>query len=700
MKGFSESVLNIVRYIGSIVLFVFAVALIVFFTPRYSRFVYEFKQGEPWLHENLISEIDFPLLKTQKDKEKEAEEIKKQLPPVYQKDSLIELNTYLGITDGFKELSGTILNSDSTFLNDTLFEDDFSAFLMTCLDELYKSIGIAVRQDSLNIEGGDIYLRTDEGIKLTKISDFLSPEKAAQVIENKLGFFLNNKVNTVSAVNSLIGSLQVVQYIKPNIIYDQRRTNEMAESKISLISDFKSYIKKGQIIVRKGDLISDDIYNVISSYATELNFVNKNPKTYLYIMSGRTIIVTGCLFMLFLFLFHFKKDILFQFRKTSFILSLVVIFFVVSALLVKYSNVSIYTIPFALIPIIIRSFYDNRLAIFVFLMTMILVSFIVPNSFEFFFLESMAGMAGIFAMVNLRRRGRLFFTAFLVFITYSIFYVSIEGVYGHSPMDLDWQRFIWFGFNALMILAAIPLTYLYEKGFGFLSDLTLMELTDTNSKVLRMIAEKAPGTFQHSLQVANLAEEAIVQIGGNPLLARAGALYHDLGKVALPRYFIENQLVGQNPHDELDQIKSAEIIKGHITYGLELAKKYSLPDAITDFIKTHHGHSRVEYFYRSYQQQNPNMPVDEDKFLYKGKLPFSRETAAVMMADAIEAASRSLKSYSESAISGLVDRIIQQQIDDKQLNEADITFRQISIAKDVFKRKIRNIYHSRIEYPK
>ena len=700
MKGFSERILNIVGYIGSVLLFLITATIIVISTPHYSRFIYEFKTGEPWLHENLIAETSFPVMKTEEEKQKESDSIQKIIPPVFYYDTLIPNNTRKNISSKFNILYDTFFGNDSIIMADSLFRTEINRLLDTTVYSVYKLKGIISVPDSTTWPGKEVYLKNENGLNPEKISYYYTPSSAGVVFQNRINDKFLKKSISISSLEAFISAFRISDYLAPNIVMDTQTTREIINSKISMISDFKDYIKEGQIIIRKGDIVNDDLYNVISSYASELDYKKNKPASYLFYLLGRILVILGCFFMLFLFIFHFKREILFQFRKTAFILSLILLFYICTVLLIRYTEISVYVMPFALIPIIIRSFYDNRLAVFIFIISILLISFIVPNSFEFLFLQLMAGLSGIFAMVNLRRRGRLFFTAFLVFIAYSVFYIGIEGLYGHNPLETEKQRFVWFGFNSVMLLAAIPLTYLYEKIFGFLSDLTLMELTDTNNKIMRMLADKAPGTFQHCLQVANIAEEVIVQIGGNPLLARAGALYHDIGKIALPRYYIENQMPGHNPHDEIDNVKSAEIIIGHISYGIEMAKKYGLPEAVIDFIRTHHGTSRVEYFYKNYIKNNPDSTIDEKKFQYKGKLPFSRETAAVMMADAVEAASRSLKSYSDAAINELVNRIIQQQVDDKQLNEADITFRQISLAKDVFRKKLKNIYHSRIEYPK
>lgn len=700
MKNLSQGFANMVSYIGSLAMFVFTAIIITVSFPDYSRFLYEFEEGETWLHNTLISEIDFPILKTEKEIEFQHDSIINEINPICFLDTTNKESVFLTLTEEFKKGIKTFYPNDTILLNDTTFLPSLFDELNTILNYQYKYHHFYDKNDSIISHKNNIQLRTENGMELVPTHQLKTNHDIANDINNSLYKFIIQKLPNKEGIGTFISSINIEKFLKPNINFDKSSTESMLNNEIEMLSIYKGFFSKGNEIIKKGDIIDSDKYNLLMSYVKEAQSTKLIDSTYLYSILGRGIIVIGCLLMIFIFLVHYKKEIIYQFQKSTFLLSLILLFFIISVLIISKSNISLYTIPYALIPIIIRSFYNTRIAIFTFILTMILISFIVPNSFEFLFLQIMAGLIAIFTLRNVRRRGRLFFTSIMVFVSYGIFYLGMEGIYGHGPEMVEWKKFLWFGLNALMILSALPLTYIYEKIFGFLSDVTLMELTDTNSKVLRMIAEKAPGTFQHSLQVANLAEEAIIQIGGNALLTRAGALYHDLGKIALPRYFIENQLPGQNPHDELDQIKSAEIIKGHVSYGIELARKYRIPEAIQDFIKTHHGVSRVEYFYKTYKQRFPNEIVDDQKFTYKGKLPFSRETAVVMMADAVEAASRSIKVYSDGAISDLVDNIIQNQISGNQLVEADITFRQISIAKDVFKRKLKNIYHSRIEYPK
>jgi putative nucleotidyltransferase with HDIG domain len=418
------------------------------------------------------------------------------------------------------------------------------------------------------------------------------------------------------------------------------------------------------------------------------------------ILLGHLIFIIVCITVLFLFLLNFRREILEDSLKISFILIIVLIFVSIASVTLKYSIDSIYLIPFAIIPIIIRTFYDARLALFIHIIVVMLVGFFAPNGFEFVFLNFIAGIIAIFSLTDLHRRGKLFLSAFLVVITYSIIYFGMSITYEGNVHDIKWENFLYFGANGVLLLLSYPLIYVFEKVFGFLSEVTLLELSDTNQPLLRLLAEKAPGTFQHSLQVANLAEDAVYKIGGNPLLVRTGALYHDVGKMDNSICFIENQNSGYNPHDYLELDESAKIIINHIIIGEKIAKKYKLPIQIIDFIKTHHGTSRVEYFYRLFKNKFPDKTIDEKKFTYPGVKPYSIETAVLMMADTVEAASRSIEKIDENAINNLVDSLIDKQIANGQYEDAPLTFKDVSIIKRIFKQKLVNIYHARIEYPK
>jgi hypothetical protein len=400
-----------------------------------------------------------------------------------------------------------------------------------------------------------------------------------------------------------------------------------------------------------------------------------------------------------LFLYIYRKDI-FANNKKIFLILLLIFMMVLTASIVIRLNVSyFYLIPVCLVPVIIRVFYDTRLALFVHLITIFNTGFIVPNSFQFVFIQLMAGVVAIMSIVRLERRSQFFYTAFFVLCTYLTIYIGLNLIQEGSLRGVEMDQVYRMAGNAALLLFAYPIIYLIERIFGYITDVTLIELGNGNNKVLRELAQKAPGTFQHSLQVANLAEEASYAIGANSLLVRVGALYHDIGKMEAPLYFIENQITGINPHDNLSYEESAEIIIRHVTYGMALARKHKLPPEISDFIVTHHGTRKVEYFYIKRKQENPDNSVDESAFTYPGPIPYSKETALVMMADSVEAASRSLVNHDEKTIDEMVEKIISRQLEFEQFSNANLTLQDISRAKEIFKKKLATIYHIRVSYP-
>jgi putative nucleotidyltransferase with HDIG domain len=399
-----------------------------------------------------------------------------------------------------------------------------------------------------------------------------------------------------------------------------------------------------------------------------------------------------------MFLLSFRREILVNYQKLSFIVLVVVLMVSIMSIVTRFNIGNVYMVPFVALPIIVQAFYDGRLAFFIHMVTITLCGLLAPNGFEFILLQFIAGAISMFSLSKVDKRGKLFTAVLLIIMSYIITYTSLALLQEGSFKQINYYTYLWFALNGLFLLVCYPLIFVIEKAFGFLSDVTLLELSDTNHPLLRELAEKAPGTFQHVMQVANLAEDAIRKINGNALLMRVGALYHDIGKTNAPQYFIENQS-GKNPHDALGYEQSAGIIIDHVHYGVALAKKYKLPQPIIDFITTHHGTGLVKYFYTKYMNDNDNRVPDLSRFTYPGPSPFTKETAVLMMADAVEASSRALKEYSYKTIDELVERIIDAKMKDGQFNDADITFREISIIKEAFKQKLVNIYHSRIEYP-
>lgn len=490
-----------------------------------------------------------------------------------------------------------------------------------------------------------------------------------------------------------------IRDIKTNLALNPSKTKEALDAQLKDVCPTKGLIAQGDLIISKNEKIDDSKFQILSSLEKEYEGKKNTEEVKYSLILGQFILISIALVAMFLFFKHINKEIYQDNKKILFILFVIIMMVGLTALIINVNPEYIFITPLCLTPILIRTFFDSRAALYVFLVSIIIIGFSVPNSFEFVFYQLMVGMMAIISMENLEKRSEFFKTSLIVFITYSIIYVAIVLIHENDLTKVNPYRFAHFLINAIMTLFAFPLIYLLEKMFGFISEVTLMEYSNTNSKILRELSVKAPGTFQHCVQVANISEDLIHEIGGNALLTRVGALHHDIGKIMMPNFFIENQNTGFNPHNEITYEESAQVITGHVTDGVKLAHRFKLPEPIVDFIRTHHGTSKTRFFYNKQKRDYPNQPIDEDIFTYKGPKPFTRETAIVMMVDSVEAASRSLKNHTEQAISDLVENVIDDQVKDGQFTNANITFRDVDTIKEVLKQKIKSIYHVRIEYP-
>jgi putative nucleotidyltransferase with HDIG domain len=483
------------------------------------------------------------------------------------------------------------------------------------------------------------------------------------------------------------------------VSYDDKLTNRLEAEVLEGLSLTRGMVQKGDVIISKGSVVNDDVYQKLESYkkAFEDNARTKgNPKL---VLAGQFLLVSITIALLMIFLYLFRKDIYADNRLVSLILLVITAMLFTLSMAIKWQiPTNLYFIPYCIVPIIIRILFDTRLALNIHLLVVLIAGFFVPNSFEFAYFEITAGMVSIYSIKNLVRREQFLISAVIITFTYFVAFLGISLIREGTLIDIDWVNFIPFVVSVLLTLLAYPLIYLFEKIFAITSDITLIELTNTNAPLLREMAFTAPGTFQHSLQVANLAENAIYAIGGNALLVRAGALYHDIGKMENPLFFIENQNSGFNPHDKLPYEESAQIIIRHVYKGIEMAEKANIPDIVIDFIRTHHGNTRVDYFYQSYLKNFPEKIINENTFRYPGPIPFSKEAGVLMLADSVEAASRSLKEPDEKSISALVDRIVKYKLDQNQLKDSNITLKDLETIKAIFKRMLMSIYHVRIDY--
>lgn len=700
--------------ISVVSLFLITTLLILYLLPREGKFRYEFQRGRPWMHETLIAPFNFPIYKTDAELNAEQDSITAEFREYFQYNSRVYDSVIISYFDYFEARWDAFLisqyeiteeetdNFEERNPNLKSLRDRFVSFSTSMFRHVYERGIIAPGEvsDKILTTGQSIILVRNNIGERTSSDGLYRQVSAYEHVTANVNVWLNeNLTDSPIYISNFFNSMEFNIYIIPNVYYDESMSNRVRQSLLDNISIARGMVQSGERIVSRGELITNDVFQILESlrreYESRLRGANLN-----MILLGQFILVLSLIITLYLFLFHFRREILSNIRKTLFILFLLFFMVFTSIMFIRFSMINFYIVPFAIVPIIIRTFYDERLALFVHTIILLLVGFFAPNSFEFVFLNFVIGIVAIFSLTNLYRRSKLFLTAVIIILSYSFLYFGIAITQERSLETIEWMNFAWFGGNGLLVLTTYPLLYIFEKTFGFISDATLMELSDTNQPLLRKLAEEAPGTFQHSLQVANLAEAAIYEIGGNPLLVRTGALYHDIGKLSNPVFFIENQSNGYNPHDSMEFEESAQMIISHVTKGVEMAKKNNLPEQIIDFIKTHHGTTRVQYFYKSYLRKYPNNEVDAEKYTYPGPKPFSKETAVLMMADSIEAASRSLKVINIASINKLVESIINNQVREDQFSNTQITFKDISMVKEIYKRKLGNIYHARIAYPK
>lgn len=682
MQRYVEAVRNSHAVIYRTFLFLICIASIVYVFPKEGKFKYEIDnlKGKPWPHDILIAPFDFAIKKSQEELDKERQEVHANSKLYFRYDTTV-------YNESLKKFRANLDKAGARQQAQYLREGK------PILDSVY-SRGIIQVSDVIEKQPPDYEIAVIENNveEERTLGSFFTIRTADQYIFEQVSKEAN--LDKEFLFESLGG------VITHNVFYDDSTTQRVLKQALDNISPTKDRISNGVKIISKGEIVTQEKYEILQSLKAEYEAESGGTSNYIFMLLGQSIIVSCCLLILLVFLWLFRRDIFLDNTRITFILFLVMLSIYIVHFGLKIERVSIYMLPFCILPVIVRAFYDTRIALFTHLVTILMSSFLAPNRFEFAFIQIVAGIVAIFSIVNMRNRSQVFLAAGTIFLAYSAAYLGISITQEGRLATIDYHTFLWFAVSAMLTLFSYPLIFIFEKMFGFISDVSLLELSDTNSALLRELASRAPGTFQHSLQVANLAEEAIYKIGGNALLVRTGALYHDIGKMEMPLYFIENQVSGINPHEELGFEESASLIINHVIRGIEIAKEHNLPEVVIDFIRTHHGTTMTAYFYRSYKRNYPGEQVDENKFRYPGPIPFSKETAVLMMADSVEAASRSLKNYDYESIDKLVEEIIDSQIDQDQFVNSDITFRDITSIKKIFKKKLMNIYHVRVEYPR
>jgi hypothetical protein len=654
------------------IVFTVSLVLIVYLFPHNLRFRYNLDQleGRPWPYDKLVAPFDFAIRKSEAELQNERDDLRRNQKRYFRYDSTVTAYIHARIKAKYPD------------------QPAIQRALQYSYDTLYER-GIIPWQSSVDPNEIIVLVVGTVGEEQL-ISRFQTP------LDARSSLVLNLPVDLKSAWKKALDSSLI-----PNIIYDSSLTQRFLRQAIENISETRGAVTRDQLIVDRGELVEGEIYQRLLSLQQEFESQTIGDSSFWLLLVGQGLLVAFCLFVLFQFLRLFRREVLGDDSSLIFILLIVVLTVCMSYLPVAFEGIPLYALPFCILPIVIRAFFDTRIALFVHLSTIFIITVsMAGDRFQFAFIQILSGIVAIFSIASMRNRSQLFFSVLVILGAYLLLHIGLKLVTDADYRVLEWTEFTPYAISALLVLLAYPLIFFFEKIFGFVSDVTLLELSDTNNALLRELAERAPGTFQHSLQVANLAEEAIRSIGGNPLLVRTGALYHDIGKASMPLYFIENQATGVNPHDELSFEESASIIIDHVIRGIEKAKAAKLPDQIIDFIRTHHGTTNTAYFLILYQKNNPEEEVDEELFRYPGPVPYSKETAVLMMADATEASSRSLHKYDAESIDELVEGIIDGQIEQKQFNNCDITLRDITSIKKIFKKKLRSIYHVRVEYPK
>ena len=632
------------------------------------------------IRDRLQASFDFPIYKNDLQVQKEQDSILADYQPYFQIDKEAEKNVLSKLREDYNKT-----------LRHSLPGTDYVRYIERTLKALYED-GIIAGNDLKRMEEDSIIAirLVDKNVATSRFIDQLYTVKEAYE------YLLN--ADTAHYKKKILQQCNLNDYITPNLVYDEEKSEAAQKDLLSNISWANGFVLNGQKIIDRGEIVDEQTYNILESLRKEWEKRSDSVQEKRLTLAGQILYVGIFLFCFMAYLELFRADYYERKGTLTLLFALIVFFPVLSSIMVEQNLSSIYVVPFAMIPIIVRVFLDSRTAFMAHVTIILLCSITLRFPHEFILLQVVAGMVAIYSLRELSQRSQLLRTALVVFISYALLYFAFELIHEDDLTKLNTRMYIYFMINGILLLFAYPLLFLLEKIFGFTSDVTLVELSNINNSLLREMSEVAPGTFQHSLQMANLAAAAANKIGGKSQLVRTGALYHDIGKMVNPAFFTENQS-GVNPHKSLSYEQSAQVIISHITDGLKLAEKHNLPKVIKDFISTHHGRGLTKYFYISYKNEHPDEEVDQEKFRYPGPNPFTKEQAVLMMADSVEAASRSLPEYTEESISTLVDKIIDTQVSEGYFKECPITFKDIATVKALFKEKLKTMYHTRISYP-
>ena len=654
------------------------VAVIVWLMPRDGRNYFYTEQGKPWKYADFTAPFDFPIYKSEETIKKEKDSLMKEYEPYYTFNKDVEGNMVRKFVSDFSDgLPG--------------LTDDYISIIANRLHRIYQ-MGVVNSDDYSKIASDTtrtIRLVSGKNATSVPMAAFLSTKKAYEQL------FLDP---ILQQHRSQLQKCNLNNYITANITYDKQRSDESLQDMLSSIPLAIGVAQKGQKIIDRGEIVSENTFRAIESFKKENERRNSNTTQQHLTLLGEALYVLVIIAFFTFYLSLFRKDYFYKARNVAMLYSLIVVFTLLTGLMVRNTIAHVYILPYAMVPIFTRVFMDSRTAIVTHLTMILVCAVMLQHPLEFIVVEMVAGMAAVYSLRELQYRSQLFKTAIVVTLVAMTINFAFDLIRMSEFSEFDMSYYNYLIINGLLLLFAYPLLYLMEKTFGFISDITLIELSNTNNPLLRRMSEVAPGTFQHSIQVSNLASEIAIKIGAKAQLVRTGALYHDIGKMLNPIYFTENQS-GLNPHEDLSYIESAQVIISHVTEGLKLAERNNLPSIIKDFISTHHGQGKAKYFYVKYKNEHPDENIDQLLFTYPGPNPFTREQAILMMADAVEAASRSLPDYTEKTIKDLVNRLIDGMVADGYFRECPITFRDITYAKTVVSDKLKTIYHARVSYP-
>ena len=668
-------------FLYRLLIFICTVGLIVYFMPRDVKFNYQFDLDKPWKYGQLIATFDFPIYKPDDVIKHEQDSILASFQPYYNLDKGVGKSELQQLRDDYQ-----------ASLRELLPSQDYYTYLQRTLTEIYNA-GI-ISNENLS----DLQKDSTNGIMV------IDDKMANQVSLNKIFSIRDAYMHLLNADTArykpdILRRCSLNDYLTPNLIYDEERTKTAKEEIFDTYSWAIGLVQSGEKIVERGEIIDSKKYSILESLRKESLNRSESQKEKMLMLAGQLLFTTIFVGLFIVYLIIYRKKYFRDRNTLLMILTQMVLFCVLTEMFVANNILSVYILPYVMMPIIIRTFLDSRTAFMSFAVTILICSITLRYPYEFILVQFAAGLTAIYSLKELSQRSQIFRTGFVVAITYLAVFFAFELFTENDFSKMNRSTYIYLAISGFLVLFAYPLLFLFEKAFGYTSNVTLIELSNTNNPLLRRLSELAPGTFQHSMQVSNLVFDAATNIGANGQLARTGALYHDIGKMENPAFFTENQGNATNPHQALSYEQSAQVVISHVTDGLKLAEKSNLPKVIKEFITTHHGAGQTKYFYISWKNEHPGEEPDSSLFSYPGPNPFTAEQAILMMADAVEAASRSLQEYTEESIDQLVDKIINTQVAEGYFNNCPITFQDIQTVKNVFKTKLKSMYHPRIKYP-